>query len=45
MEYIYARLITKKLKTIDEVPTDYTEKVTKILLGWGYNPDGTRITE
>lgn len=45
MEYIYARLIIKGLKTIDEVPGDYAEKVAAILFGWGYNPDGTRITE
>lgn len=37
MEYIYARLITKGLKTIDDVPAEYTDKVVEILRGWGYN--------
>lgn len=39
MEYIYARLITKGLKTIDDIPTQYTDKVIEILRGWGYNVD------
>lgn len=43
MEYIYARLIIKGLKTIDAVPAEYTEKVTEILLRWGYNADGSKI--
>ena len=35
MEYIYARLIMKGLKTIDDVPAEYTDKVIEILRGWG----------
>ena len=39
MEYIYARLITKGLKTIDAIPAEYTDKVIEILRGWGCNID------
>lgn len=42
MEYIYARLIMKGLKTIDDVPAEYTDKVIEILRGWGYNVDDSK---
>lgn len=35
MEYVYADLIRKEKKTIDQIPQQHRDAVRKILASWG----------
>ena len=42
MAHVYASLIIKGRKTIDDVPENLKEEVIQILDEKGYNPDGSK---
>lgn len=40
MAELYARLVVKGKKTLDQVPADIRSRVRQILIDWGYPVDG-----
>lgn len=40
MAELYARLVVKGKKTLEQVPADIRPRVRQILIDWGYPVDG-----